>query len=454
MERDALTQYFLEAFQNKSDSPHSRRIGTEYELFIIHPHRGPATYRPLPMEGERGVYQLLANFHEIGKEAGIQWKRKTEGPNLVGLYNSKGQTVTVEPGGQIEFSGAPLQHASDIQAEVAQYLQHLSQAVEPFEGKMLSMGVQPLFSLQEIPIVHKARYDIMFPYMKIVGKLGQYMMKMSSSTQASLDYFDQADLERKFVTLNRLSPFLTAIFANSPLLEGRESGFLSFRGEIWRFTDPHRAGLPLRFLKEDFRLDDYIEWALDASPYFLERDGHLVSTTGIPFRDLLPGKHLQVGTVTEEDWKEHLGMLFPDVRIKKIVEMRGADALLPKDMIAVPVLIKSLVYNDSAFSKLQGLLMDLPIEDYPTYREAAAKQGVRAEVNGVNFLKVARQFFEWALEALGSDEEPYLLPYFEEYTKDGRMPADTVLSDFKKAHSDAWKWCEAYLQKSDFSDTR
>ena len=305
----------------------------------------------------------------------------------------------------------------------------------------------PLYPLEDIPLVDKHRYHLMFPYMKTVGTHGQWMMKASASTQVSLDYFTKEDLQRKVVFLNRLSPFLNAIFANSPLCSGRKADFLSFRGRVWQDTDPHRTGLPEAFLAEKFQLNDYIQWALKASPYFLTREGEDIFLAQTPFHQLLAGKnpHIQV---TPEDWAQHLGMLFPDIRIKQIMEVRTADALMPQDSIAVPALLKALVYEEHAFEKVYSILMGFPLEDFRLYRIAAAKEGLHAEVNGVSFVKIARQFFEIALSALGTGEENWLLPYFDKYTKDGRTPADFVLEGFVEANHDIGQWADTYFAES------
>lgn len=449
MELEELEEYFLNHLEFKTDAPENRYLGTEYEMFVLQPPAiGETTYRPLPVEGECGLYGTLSIIDEKGRASGINWTRHVENGCLIGLSNPSKATITIEPGAQIEFSGAPLNTLEEIHHELQDYLITLKEAVHGCGGEIFFIGVNPLFSLSEIPLVDKERYHIMFPYMKEVGSMGQNMMKGSSATQVSLDYFTKEDLERKFVLMNRLSPFFSALFANSPLFEQQKGGWHSIRGKIWHNTDPYRAGLPNAFLKETFQLQNYIDWALKASPYFLVRDEKLIKLTHIPFQQLLEGKHPEI-QVTMDDWQMHLGMVFPDVRIKKIIEMRSPDALLPHDLIAVPALLKALIYHEGVFEEAFSLLMNLPLEDYQTYRMAGPKKGLQAEVNNVSFLKIGRQLFEIALSGLGSAEEKWLLPYFNEYIKDGKTPADKILESFDKNGQDIWKWLDSYLMESD-----
>ena len=442
-----LENYFLQTFQKQKTTGKQELLGCEYEYFVLQPIASSPRYRPLPMDGDPGVYELLSVIHQITQEKEAIWEKRFEINKLIALSNNQQQTITIEPGGQCEFSGAPLSSLQAIHGEQMAYLQLLSQASEKFDGKILSLGLIPLCRLAEIPLVDKQRYQIMFPHMKKVGSHGQLMMKGTAATQVSLDYFSLEDLQRKFVFLNRLSPFLTAIFANSPLFEGKSTGYLSYRGRIWLDTDPARAGLPMPFLQESFQLKDYIQWALEAPPYFLIRDEQTIRLTDTPFRKLLAGALPEI-QVEEDDWKLHLGMLFPEVRIKQIIEVRAPDAQLPENAIAIPALLKALVYKEDAFEKIHTILMDLPLENFPLFHHAAAKKGLHAEIHGVNFAKLARQLFEIGLGALGSEEEEWLLPFFNKFTKDGKTPADLVLQQFSDAGHDIETWVEQY-----FTDT-
>ena len=281
------------------------------------------------------------------------------------------------------------------------------------------------------------------------GTLGQWMMKASAGVQVSIDYASIEDMQRKFVFLNRLSPFLTAIFANSPLVEGSPSGFLSYRSHIWTSTDDTRSGLQTSFLSDKFHIEDYISWALEASPYHLMREGEVVETTDWNFQQLLDGNHPDL-KITMEDWEDHLGMLFPDIRIKNILEIRVVDSISPQYALAVPALIGALLYHEHAFSSVQSMLMDFPDEEFQLYKMAVAKDALHAEVNRTHFAKTGRILMETALEELGSDEEKWLMPYFDKYTKEGRTPADETLDDFRNCGEYPEKWLAKILSNSDY----
>ena len=289
----------------------------------------------------------------------------------------------------------------------------------------------------------------MFQHMLKTGTLGQWMMKGSSGVQVSIDYASLEDLQRKFIFLNRLSPFLTAMFANSPLNAGSPCGFLSYRSHIWENTDNSRCGLPEIFLRDNFRLEDYINWALKAAPFHLMREGEIVETTDWNFKQLLEGKHPDL-IITPEDWEDHLGMLFPDIRIKNIMEVRVVDSVPPKYTMAIPALIGTLLYNESAFSSAQSLLMDLPQDEFQLYKKAAAKDALQAEVNQTNFAKTGRKLAEIALQELGSKDENWFLPFFEEFTKEGRSPANETLDQFRECGEDPDKWLAKVLNNPDY----
>ncbi|MGK5093625.1 glutamate-cysteine ligase family protein [Deltaproteobacteria bacterium TL4] len=448
MNHSILKDYFIQCVQSKTFTPANEYLGIEYEKFVILPNKtipGRTTYRPLPTEGFPDVEQLLNNYCDSAQQEGHFYQKKYENHKTISIIEASGQSLTIEPGGQIELSDAPRQTLASIEHAIETHLRYLSLAISPFSGSILFHGVQPLFPLSALPMIGKKRYHIMFPYMKKVGTHGQLMMKATAGAQVSIDYFSIEDLERKFVLLNRLAPFLTAMFANSPLYEGKPTGYKSFRSRIWRSTDSCRAGIPLPFLEPTFQLQDYIDWALKAPPYYLQRNGEMLEMTHSSFAQLMEGVHPQI-QVTPDDWAEHLGMLFPEIRIKKIIEVRAIDTVPPEDFMAIPALIQALVYNESVFEKIQSRVMEFPLEDYPLFLKAAAREGLQAEVNWLSFSKMVIEMTEWILEALGSEGEHWLLPFFEKYTKNARTPADQVLENYQKAGRNANKWLEREIR--------
>ncbi len=398
-------------------------IGVEYEYFLMQNQQ-----TPVALEGEHSLYQLIEELgQELAKFDEIQ--HILEQSRVIGLKGTDGN-VTIEPGGQLEFSGNPVSFENFSNAPTLRFLAGLYRVFERHQVNLLAEGTHPMLTLEQIPLVHKSRYHIMFPHMQKVGTRGQQMMKMTSSVQSSLDYFSQEDLQQKFVLCNRLSPFLAGLFANSPLLAGSASGYKSFRYHIWRDTDNSRAGLPKPFLEESFQLDDYIQWALDASPYFLELDGQFQDTRNQTFRQLLRDELVQ--NHLSSAWQQHLAMLFPEVRLKTFIEFRSFDAMPLAFIDAPPVLLGLLNYHEAVFEKAWSMLMELKADDYETFCHAAAKDGMVAEVGGLHLGRLARRIYEIALEHAPVQHAKTLMPYFETYTKDLRSPADEALTRYER----------------------
>jgi len=451
MTHNDLKSLFLGYCRKESGTPDKQLIGMEYENFVFIPDENNSEdgFRPLPVDGDSGVFSVLENLVELTKDSADPLEKVFEKDMLLALTSPSGSKITIEPGGQIELSDAPRNSLLEAHNSLQTYLKLLEEAVSGFGGRLLFQGVQPLHSLEELPFFPKSRYRIMFPHMLNTGSLGQWMMKASTGVQVSIDYASIEDMERKFVFLNRLSPFLTAIFANSPLIEGSSSGYLSYRSHIWEHTDNSRSGLPEAFLNTGFRLEDYIEWALKAAPYHLKRDGEGILTTDFSFQQLLDAKHPEL-IMDMDDWEEHLGMLFPDIRIKNILEVRVIDSVAPQYSLAVPALIGALLYNETAFAAVQSILMDLPKEEFKIYKKAVAKDALHSEVNRTNFAKTGRLIVEKALEALGSADENWLLPYFEQYTKGGLTPADETLELFRECGENPDKWLTTVLKNDTY----
>jgi glutamate--cysteine ligase len=451
MTNNDLKSLFQGYCRKEHGTPDKQLIGMEYENFVFIPD-GDKTedgFRPLPVDGDSGVFRVLENLVELTKDTADPLEKVYEKDMLLALTSPSGSKITIEPGGQIELSDVPRNSLLEAHNSLQSYLKLLEEAVSGFGGRLLFQGLQPLHSLEELPFFPKSRYRIMFPHMLKTGSLGQWMMKASTGVQVSIDYASIEDMERKFVLLNRLSPFLTALFANSALIAGSPSGYLSYRSHIWEHTDNTRSGLPEAFLSADFRLEDYIEWALKAAPYHLKRDGEWVLTTDWNFQQLLAGKHPDL-KINMDDWEEHLGMLFPDIRIKNILEVRVIDNLSPQYSIAVPALIGALLYNETAFASVQSILMDLPTEEFKIYKKAVAKDALHAEVHRTNFAKTGRLIVEKAIEGLGSAEENWLLPFFEQYTKEGLTPADETLELFHKCGDNPDKWLATVLKNDTY----
>ena len=450
MTLDELKSIFQSYCFKEAGSPEKNLFGLEYENFVMVPKGDDTvkTFEPPQIEGDYGVFRILENLADLTKEDNDPLEKVYEKGMLLELKSPSGIKVTIEPGGQFELSDAPRNSLSESNESLQNYLKLLKKSISDFDGALLFQGVQPLHGIDKLPFFKKERYKIMYPHMLKTGSLGQWMMKASSGVQVSIDYESIEDMQRKFVFLNRLSPFLTALFANSPLVEGKTCGYLSYRSHIWNNTDESRTGIQTAFLSENFRIEDYINWALDASPYHLMRDGEIVVTTNLNFQQLMDAGHQEL-TITLEDWEDHLGMLFPDIRIKNILEIRVVDSVSPQYTLAVPALIGTLLYDENVFSSVQSMLMDLPEEEFSSYKLAASRNALHAEVNRTNFARTGVKLMETALGALGSDEEKWLLPYFEHYTKEGITPADETLEMFKNCGEDPYKWLDRVLSIPD-----
>ncbi len=451
MQINELKSLFENFCKKKSPLKQKDLFGIEYENFVLIQRKDNKSnyFEPISFEGDSGIFRVLENLVDLTKDSDDPLEKVFEDNMLLSLKRSSGAKITIEPGGQIELSDIPRNSLLDAHQNLQTHIKLLKKAISNVNGNLLFQGVQPLHSLEKIPFSPKRRYQIMYPHMLKEGSLGQWMMKASSGIQTSIDYNSIEDLQRKFVFLNRLSPFLTAIFANSPIVEGRRSGYLSYRSHIWENTDNKRSGLTKEFLDEKFVIEDYITWALRACPYHLNHNGKEIITTNWSFKELLDG-HSPSLKPTIHHWEEHLGMLFPDVRIKNIIEVRTIDSISPKFSIAVPALIASLIYNESVFSSIQSVIMDLPTEDFTIYKKAAAKKGLKAEVKRANFKKTAIYIFEKAIEGLGSEEEDWLIPFFENYTKEGLTPAEETLEVFESSGDDPNIWIKTILNMENY----
>ena len=290
MDKTSLKHFFELNCKPSASESSGQKLGPEYECIVLIPDRDDSSvqsYRPLGMAEHDGVPKVLRKFKEVASNQGEVWKEKFEGENLIGLQSQDGANITVEPGGQIELSDHPMDNLSQLEISIRNFVRNLKDCISTVNGSLMFLGAQPLHNLDEIPLSPKKRYRIMYRHMPKVGILGQWMMKATAGCQLSLDYASIEDLERKFRVLCRLSPFLTAIFSNSPLHLGKPSGYKSFRGHIWQCTDETRSGIPESFISRKFKIEDYINWALSASPYHLNRQGEIHELMDHSFKDLM-----------------------------------------------------------------------------------------------------------------------------------------------------------------------
>ena len=386
------------------------KIGTEHEKFLF---RQQGLERP-GYEGEAGIGALLGH---LADEHG--WKPIMEGETVIGLEDGDGGSISLEPGGQFELSGAPLDNLHETCAETGRHLKHLRAATERFGLGMLGVGFDPLWRREDIPWMPKGRYKVMREYMPKVGGKGLDMMQRTCTIQVNLDYADEADMARKFRVSLALQPVATALFANSPFREGKHTGLLSTRAEAWTDTDPDRCGVPACVFEEGFGFERWADYILDVPMYFLHRGDGYVDVAGLSFRDFmagkLPGHEGELPTMA--DWEDHITTAFPEVRLKTFLEMRGADGG-PWNMIcALPALWVGLLYDADSLAAAEELIAGIDARAVSDARMSVARDGLNGSIEGRPVLELARRMVDIAsdglnrrarLDSSGNDETGYL----------------------------------------------
>ena len=406
------------------------RIGTEHEKFGF----TLDDLKPLPYGGGRGVAALLE-----GLVGAFGWEPVFEGDNVIALSH-RGCNVTLEPGGQLELSGEPVRTIHETCREVNQHLDQVKQVAGPLGIGMLGLGFQPKWRREDIPWMPKGRYGIMGAYMPTKGSLGLDMMLRSCTVQVNLDFGSEADMVRKFRVGLALQPVATALFANSPFAEGRPNGYLSYRSQLWTDTDPDRSGM-LPFVFEDgMGFERYTDFALDVPMYFVYRDGMYLDASGQSFRDFmagrlpaLPGESPGLG-----DWADHISTIFPEVRLKRFLEMRGADGGPWKSLCALPAFWVGLLYDDIALDAAWDLVKDWTAEEREALRAEVPRRALATPFRGRPLGALAREVLKISqaglatrarLDWVGGDENQFLAPLLET-VESGRTPAEEKLAAF------------------------
>ena len=409
------------------------RIGTEHEKFPFYVD-GNA---PVPYGGERGIRAILEGMqHKLG------WDPIVDAGRIIGLVEPTGQgAISLEPGGQFELSGAPLETIHQTCREGNAHLAQVREIAEPLGIRFLGLGGSPKWTLAETPKMPKSRYEIMTRYMPKVGTKGLDMMYRTCTIQVNLDFESEADMRRKMQVSLKLQPLATALFANSPFTEGQPNGLVSWRGDIWRDTDNQRSGLKEFCFAQDFGFFDYVDWALDVPMYFVIRDGEYHDMTRYSFRQFLAGEasNEMPGVVPEiGDWANHLSTLFPDVRLKRFLEMRGADGGPWRRICALPAFWVGLLYDGEALDAAEALTRDWTYEDVKAMRDAVPAQGIGTEFRGRTLREVAREVLAISRQGLknrarmnrdGYDETSFLNT-LDEVVSRGTTSAEEMLSAY------------------------
>jgi glutamate--cysteine ligase len=410
------------------------RIGAEHEKF---PFR-LGSDAPIPYDGPDGIFALLTGLERFG------WEEVREGETLIGLHRG-GANVSLEPGGQFELSGAPLETVHDIHEETVQHLAEVKVVGQELGLGFLGLGFTPVWRREDVPVMPKGRYKIMRAYMPKVGKLGLDMMFRTCTVQVNLDFASEADMVLKFRASLALQPIVTALFANSPFIEGRPSGFLSSRANVWTDTDPHRTGLLDFVFQDGFGFEAYARWAIDVPMYFAKREGRYVDLAGRSFRKFMAGEldELPGDRATMKDWSDHITTMFPEVRLKTYLEMRGADCGPLPMLSALPALWAGVFYDDAALAAAWDLCKGWTSEDRHRLRADAARTGLKGQVAGRPIRAVAQDLLAIAREGLRRrarsreglmDETSYLAP-LDEIAESGHTLADRLL----ELYHGAWR---------------
>ncbi len=426
--RDQLAAYLAEGCKPKPDW----RIGTEHEKFGY----CRDSLRPLPYDGPRSIRAMLEGLRDR-----FGWDPVEEAGNIIGLTRD-GANVSLEPGGQLELSGAPLESIHQTCDEVNAHLREVKAVADTIGAAFIGLGAAPVWRHDEMPMMPKGRYRLMTRYMGEVGTHGTQMMYRTCTVQVNLDFASEADMVQKLRVALALQPVATALFANSPFFEGRPNGHKSWRSRIWRDLDADRTGM-LPFVFEDgFGFERYVDYALDVPMYFVYRDGVYIDALGQSFRDFLEGKlpALPGEVPTLSDWADHLTTIFPEARIKKYIEMRGADGGPWRRLCALPALWVGLVYDQGALDAAWDLCKDWNSETREALRVAASVEGLQASVGRIRLHDLAREAVAIAEAGLKArarpgaggllPDETHFLNALKETIETGRTPADELLERY------------------------
>ena len=406
------------------------RIGTEHEKFVY----DLKTHKPVAYEGKPGIRQLLEGMQRFG------WRPVIEGGNIIGLTQDDGASLSLEPGGQFELSGAAVRTIHETCAETNTHLEQTREVASAIGVGVLGFGFAPSWRLDEVPVMPKGRYDIMRRYMPKVGGYGLDMMFRTCTVQVNLDFESEADMVKKFRVGLALQPITTALFANSPFREGKPSGFLSYRAQVWTDVDNARAGMLPWVFDDGMGFERYVDYALDVPMYFVYRDGKYIDVAGKSFRHFLARKIPEVAQFepSMSDWADHLTTIFPEVRLKQFLEMRGTDGGLWRRICGMPALWVGLLYDSVALDAAWDLVKDWTAEERQALRDGVGKQGFKTPFRKATVHELAHRMLEISaaglkrraeLDSAGMSEEGFLNPV-RELVNRGYTRAEEMLKNY------------------------
>ncbi|EYD72011.1 glutamate--cysteine ligase [Limimaricola hongkongensis] len=423
-----LAEYLAQGCKPEADW----RIGTEHEKFGY----CRDSLKPLPYDGPRSIRAMLEGLRDR-----FGWSPVEEQGKLIGLERD-GANISLEPGGQFELSGAPLETIHQTCDEVNSHLAEVKEIADEIGVGFIGLGAAPEWSESQMPMMPKGRYRLMTDYMDRVGTHGKQMMYRTCTVQVNLDFSSEADMVKKLRVALALQPVATALFANSPFFDGKPNGMKSWRSRIWRGLDNSRTGmLPFAF-EDGMGFERYVDWVLDVPMYFVYRDGKYIDALGQSFRDFLKGElpALPGEKPTLSDWADHLTTVFPEARVKKFIEMRGADGGPWRRLCALPAFWVGLTYDQGALDAAWDMVKGWDAETREALRVAAAEQGLQGRVGDISMHDLAREavgIAEAGLKARARPgngglvpDETHFLAALKESVETGRTPADELLAEY------------------------
>lgn len=409
------------------------KIGTEHEKFGYLAD----TLEPLPYDGPRSIRAMLEGMRDR-----FGWTPVYEQDNIIGLTRADGANVSLEPGGQFELSGAQLDTMHQTCDEVNEHLREVHEVADTIGAKFIGLGAAPIWTHDQMPLMPKGRYKLMDAYMGRVGTHGTQMMRRTCTVQVNLDFASEADMVQKLRVSLALQPVATALFANSPFFEGKPNGFKSWRSRIWRDLDNSRTGMLPFVFEEGMGFQRYVDYVLDVPMYFVYRDGKYINALGQSFRDFLKGQlpALPGEKPTLSDWADHMTTVFPEARVKKYLEMRGADGGPWRRLCALPALWVGLLYDQSSLDAAWDLVKGWDAETRSALHVASSVDGLQTDTHGVKMLDLAREVVaisEAGLKARARPgagglvpDETHFLDALKETVETGRAPADELLAHY------------------------
>ena len=433
-DKEQLVSWFRSGFKEKS----KWMVGTEHEKFAYTFSKKKKRYIPLSYFGENGINAFLIELCKFG------WLPVYENGNIIEL-KKEAQSITLEPGGQIELSGAPLKDLHSTCKETNEHLKLVKEVGKKLDILLVGLGARPNEFLKDVPLMPKARYDIMRNYMPSKGSRGLEMMHSTCTVQANLDFESEQDMKKKTSLAVKLQPIVTTLFANSPFYEGTFNGFQSLRKHIWTDTDPDRCGILKIALEDDFNFSSYVDFALSVPMYFVIREKKYIDCSGKSFLDFLNGKLdiLPGEKPTFEDWENHISTIFTEVRLKKFIEVRGADAGNWRRTCALPAFWVGLLYGESSINSAEKICCDWTVEEIEKLSLDVAKKGLDAEIKKEKVLNIANELLKIArgslverevLDSQGNNESGYL-NVLEEIILRKSSPAKELMEKFSNKYN-------------------